>query len=945
MKKEISFIVAIALLSILYIYSRDSQWVGSTELHTMMELVATILALMIGVLGLIRFYAKSDETIFLFIGAGFLGTGFLDGYHTVVTSSYFAELYPSPPENLIPWSWIASRLYLSIFLFWAYFESKDIKAEYVYRITLLTTTSSFLFFAFVPLPQAYYPELFFHRPEELLPALFFGLALHGFYKKGEWKENSFHYWLVLSLIVNFLSQTIFMSFSEHLFDYNFDMAHLLKKVSYITVLIGVFVSMLKTFQREEEMSKISKKQKEKLAISENLKRHILVTIPDMVWLKDIDGVYISCNPEFEKFFGAKEEDIVGKTDYDFVDRELADFFREHDKNAMNNDRPTINEEWVTYADHSKTVLLETTKTPLKDAYGNTIGVLGIGHDITKNKELINELNEERNRYLTIIRNSSDAIFLVDENGFVVEYSQKFEESLGYSGDEVLNLHVSDFEAIHTKEMVKQNIKNMMEGTQHMSFETVYRKKDGSQINVFVRVVKIVISGKPYGYSSFNDITEFIEIQQKLAWHQNYDSLTNLPNKKMFKEQLYKLAKQNRKFAVILLDIDYLKNINESFGHRAGDIVLKTFASWLTETISDIENLSRYQGNSFGIILNEIENDLEPVNTIENLKNLSDNQKIRIAQHSVNITFSSGIIIFPNDATDVDTLLQNLDAALYSAKEAGRNTYAYYKHELTDRAIEQVLMTNRLRDAIKKEQFRLYYQPQYCAKDDKLVGFEALIRWYSDKGIIPPFKFIPILESSNLIIDVGEWIIKTAFEKAVQWNRNGLEFGVLSINLSMVQLKSSNHLVETVEKLLAETSCKAEWIGIEVTESMAIDIETVQILNRFKELGFTISLDDFGTGYSSLSYLKKLPIHKLKIDKSFVDEIPKNEDDSILAKTIISMAKSLKLQVIAEGVENIEQKEFLLQNGCSEIQGYLYSKPLPETDADKLLKRNSTSLLC
>jgi len=256
-KKRISYLLTITILAILFVLFKDVPWIGSTNTHTIMESIATTLAIMIGISALVRFHAKRDEVLFLFIGAGFLGTGFLDGYHAVVTAEFFQYVYPSPPESLIPWSWIASRLYLSIFFFIAYFTSRKnkytsghINSYRVYWVTFLSTATSFFFFAFVPLPAAYYPDLILHRPEELLPAFFFGLALYGFYKRGEWKRNAFEYWLILSLIVNLTSQIMFMSFSDHLFDFEFDIAHLLKKISYIIVLIGVYVSMLDSFKRE-----------------------------------------------------------------------------------------------------------------------------------------------------------------------------------------------------------------------------------------------------------------------------------------------------------------------------------------------------------------------------------------------------------------------------------------------------------------------------------------------------------------------------------------------------------------------------------------------------------------------------------------------------------------------------------------------------------------------
>lgn len=319
--KQVSFVIVGTILVILYTVFRNSSWHGGTQLHTVMEVSATLLALMIGISGLIRFYAKSDETLFLFIGAGFLGTGFLDGYHAIVTSEYFASLYPSPPESLIPWSWIASRLYLSVFLFWAFMHWKTqrlnqriLHPKLIYAITIISTVLSFLFFAFVPLPAAYYPEFILSRPEELLPALFFALALYGFYSKGEWKNSKFEYWLVMALIVSFISQTLFMSFSEHLFDYEFDMAHLLKKASYITVLTGIYVSMLESFQKEVFLTNEFKDQKDEL-------ESIFNTSLEGIALLEMNTKFIKVNQRYCNLVGYTREEMLQMHSYDLLDKE------------------------------------------------------------------------------------------------------------------------------------------------------------------------------------------------------------------------------------------------------------------------------------------------------------------------------------------------------------------------------------------------------------------------------------------------------------------------------------------------------------------------------------------------------------------------------------------------------------------------------------------------
>jgi diguanylate cyclase (GGDEF)-like protein len=425
---------------------------------------------------------------------------------------------------------------------------------------------------------------------------------------------------------------------------------------------------------------------------------------------------------------------------------------------------------------------------------------------------------------------------------------------------------------------------------------------------------------------------------------NYDNLTGLPNRTLYmdllKEYIKHAKRSKSKAAVILIDLDHFKIINDSFGHQEGDRLIQTFSELIQSTIRDEDTTARFGGDSFAILLEDIEDDLAPVRILEELKQVLEESSIIINDQQVNITFSAGISIYPQDGDTPENLFKNSDAALYEAKEMGRDTYKYYTNELTQKAFERVVMDSSLRDAVKNEDFVLYYQPQYNIKTQKLIGVEALIRWnHHSMGIIPPAKFITALEGSSLIIPVGEWVIKTAFESAVKWRREGYDPGIISINLSIVQLNDGDKLLKEIELLLKQTECMAEWIGIEVTESMMMKDpqKAIDVLHRLKEIGFKISVDDFGTGYSSLTYLKKMPIDKLKIDQSFVIDLPVDKEDAELTSTIIAMAKNLHLDIIAEGVETEEQKEFLIKHGCFEAQGYYYSKPVPESELLKYLK--------
>lgn len=393
-----TYILTVVVLIVSYPVLRNSNWQGNTQLHTIMETVATFLSLTIGVIALIRFYSKKNNT-FLFIGSGFLGAAFLDGYHAIVTSTYFSESFPSAPSYLIPWSWISSRLFLSQLMLVSYYawkreekfgEKGKIFEGYVYLLVGILTIISFLFFVFVPLPRAYYPELFFGRPEEFLPAIFFLFALIGYLRKGKWQYNDFEHWLVLSLIVGVISQAIFMSFSNELFDYEFDAAHLLKKVSYLCVLIGLFISMFKLFS-ETEKQKINLQKEiiekevysKKLQESQSLLNSFLDNSPSVIYIKDVNSKYILVNSFFEKLFNVKNEEVFGLTDFEIFPKEMAAAFQENDAKVIEQNEEITLEEIAMHEDGNHTYISQ--KFPVYDKDGKIYAVAGISTDITERK--------------------------------------------------------------------------------------------------------------------------------------------------------------------------------------------------------------------------------------------------------------------------------------------------------------------------------------------------------------------------------------------------------------------------------------------------------------------------------------------------------------------------------------------------------------------------------
>ncbi|HZF71083.1 putative bifunctional diguanylate cyclase/phosphodiesterase [Sulfuricurvum sp.] len=434
----------------------------------------------------------------------------------------------------------------------------------------------------------------------------------------------------------------------------------------------------------------------------------------------------------------------------------------------------------------------------------------------------------------------------------------------------------------------------------------------------------------------------ILVQQRdtLDYSAHYDSLTGIPNRLHFVEKLKQLIERNNKtaepFAVWFIDLDRFKEINDSFGHSIGDGVLQEVAKRLENAIGK-ESVARFGGDEFAIIVENAQHKSDSEVIIKRFLDMLD-VPMDVEGYEIFITCSAGASFFPNEAQSAEELLRNADSAMYQAKNEGKNTYQFYTEEMTKRVLERITLENSLRKALSSNEFVLYYQPQVDMSNEKIIGFEALIRWNNPEfGIISPIKFIPIAEDTGLIIEIGEWVIEEASRQMMEWKNEGFNPGYIAVNISGKQLIHGN-LEKIIPNILKRNSCPPALIELELTESIIMNNPeySKNILAQLAESGFKLAIDDFGTGYSSLAYLKNLPINKLKIDKSFVDNLPEDQADCEIVKSIIHLAKGLKLKIVAEGIETKKQGQFILKEGCRVAQGYYYFKPLPAEEVRLLL---------
>jgi diguanylate cyclase (GGDEF)-like protein len=440
---------------------------------------------------------------------------------------------------------------------------------------------------------------------------------------------------------------------------------------------------------------------------------------------------------------------------------------------------------------------------------------------------------------------------------------------------------------------------------------------------------------------FADISERKATDERIHFMAHFDALTRLPNRVMLHDRILQAItmarRQKKTVAILFLDLDRFKAINDTLGHSIGDILLQAVAERLLACIRASDTVARLGGDEFVIVLPDLpEGGHAAVVAQKILDTISKPFEIRDVE--LNTSASIGISIFPDDGIANEDLITNADVAMYQSKESGRNNYHFFAPEMNDSSYERLTMENNLRRALERQEFVLYYQPQVNSETGRIIGTEALIRWRHPKtGLVPPGMFIPIAEESGLIVAIGEWVLREACRQNKAWQQAGLTPIPVAVNLSAVQFRQ-NGLTDLVADALRESGLEPCWLELEITESAIMQNAEAAIttLRSLKQMGLKLSIDDFGTGYSSLSYLKKFPLDKLKIDQSFVRDITTNQDDASIVIAIIWMAKSLKLRVIAEGVETKGPLDFLTSNDCVEIQGYYFGKPAPANEFGQLL---------
>lgn len=574
-----------------------------------------------------------------------------------------------------------------------------------------------------------------------------------------------------------------------------------------------------------------------------------------------------------------------------------------------------------------------------DQKNETISKMG-----ERKKELRNEkISIEKNalKLRKLFEALPDGIALIDAQTMrAVEFNRGVYEHLGYSAEEFATLSISDYEVMESVEDTRRRISAIQQNG-HDNFETIHRSKSGQLLNIWVNVVAMELDTHPYLIAVYQDITERKRYEERLDKLTNYDPLTGLANRAFLlthlQNSIIQAKRYKSKIALLMFDLDRFKDINDSYGHSAGDELLRMVSERFRSRLREEDLISRLGGDEFAIILEHFIHPEDAGRFAEEMIGALASEYKLSSGASIHISSSIGIVLFPDHGEEASILLQHADSALYKAKAEGRGTYRYYTDELTDSARIRIESETRLRRAVLNQEFEVYYQPQVHISTGRIVGAEALVRWNCpERGVVLPAEFIPIAEETGLINEIGEWVLNQTCHQGKIWLDNGHRL-TLAVNLSAHQIRQQN-IPQMVEKALKKSGYPADRLELELTESalMQHEEETVEMLHTLRAHGIRLAIDDFGTGYSSLSYLKRFPIDVLKIDKSFVEDIPFETDDMAIVTAIIAMAQALGFQVLAEGTEREEQIAFLKAKGCTMYQGYFKSPPLPAEAFELLL---------
>jgi diguanylate cyclase (GGDEF)-like protein/PAS domain S-box-containing protein len=712
------------------------------------------------------------------------------------------------------------------------------------------------------------------------------------------------------------------------------------------MLVSAFNGMLQQIQSRNDQLR-----KHREHLEDEVQSRTLNAASNSIVITDFNGQIVWSNPAFSISSGFSSEEVLGKSPALVKSgKHGKEFYSQMWATILSGN--TWRGEVINRRKNGELYPEEMTVTPVTSQPGEITHFVAIKQDITDRKRAAEALSLAEEKYRAIFEGAVVGIFQINPDGRPISINRALAQMHGYDSPDEFMSEVSNVTQqlfVDPDRMI--TLKRELERAsvvQGVELEIYRKDRTKKWVVANIRAAKDASGAINLYEGTMEDITDRKVAEERVQFLAYYDALTGLPNRILLQDRintaLASARRRKERVAVLFLDLDRFKIINDSLGHSTGDLLLQEVASRLKGWAREQDTVARVGGDEFVVLLTSMGQESDAAVAAQRIiKALSVECSIR--GQSLSITTSIGISIFPQNGIDGETLIKHADTAMYCAKQKGPNNVQFFTEDLNSQMVERLTLESGLRLAIDRKEFFLVYQPQIDMATGRIVGYEALLRWNQPVlGLVPPDKFIRIAENSGLIVPIGEWVLRTACSQARRWRDEGLPAVRIAVNVSAVQFRQDGFR-DLIRDVLRETGLAPEYLELELTESLLLTNADVvfSVLQELNEMGLNLAIDDFGTGYSSLSYLKQFRVNKLKIDRSFIRDIAVDSDDAAITTAIISMAKSLNLKVIAEGVETEEQMSFLRLHQCDEIQGYYFSKPLlPEDAAEKL---RSTSIEC